>query len=143
MGNFETRNATWCHRIQRIGDNNNDGLRRNGHGLFGGGLNDLIVGQQKIVTAHTRLAGKTGRYDHHVGTGCRRVIVRAGDGDVVAFYRTGLKQVEAFTLRNAFSDVHENDIAQFLLRRPNGTIGAHITGANHCNLISQFRFGPF
>ena len=46
-------------------------------------------------------------------------------------------QVEAFALRDALHDVHEDDVAQFLFRGPDGAVRADITGADDRNFISQ------
>ena len=40
------------------------------------------LGQQKIVTAHTRFASQASGDDHHVGIHSRRVVVGAGDANV-------------------------------------------------------------
>jgi hypothetical protein len=54
----------------------------------------------------------------------------------------GLEQIEPFALRDAFGDVDENDIAQFLLGGPDGTIRANVAGADDGYFISQ-RLSPF
>jgi len=65
------------------------------------------------------------------------IIVGAGYRDVVALDGPRLQQVEPFALRDAFHDVHEDNVAQFLLSRPDGAISADVTGADHRNFVSQ------
>ena len=105
--------------------------------LLGGRLDDFVVGQQKVVAAHAGLAREAGGDDDDVGIGGGRVVVGAGDRDVVAFDGAGLQQVEAFTLRDAFDDVDEHDVAQFFFGGPDGTIRADVTGADDGNFVSH------
>ena len=137
LGNFDTMYATCAMASSGLVTTMMMQLGETATACSVAALDDFVVRQQKIVAAHARLAREPGGDDHDVGIRRGTVIVRAGDGDVVAFHRPGLHQVEAFALRNAFGDVHEDDIAQFLFRRPNGTVGADVTGANDCKLISQ------
>ena len=126
------------HGIQRIGDNNNDGVRRMHNHLFGGRLHYFVVRQQQIVAAHTRLAREPGGNDDDVGTGRGCIFVGSDDVHIETFDRTGLQQIKAFALGNAFGDVDEDDVAQFLLSRPDGTIRAHISGADYGDFLTQF-----
>ena len=125
------------HGVERIGDDDDDGVGRNGGGLFGGGFDDFVVGEQKVVAAHAGFAGEAGGDDDDVGIRGGRVIVGSGDADVVAFDGTGLEEVEPFALRDAFSHVYENDVSEFLFGGPDGTVGADVSGADDGDFISQ------
>ena len=70
------------------------------------------------------------------------VVVGAGDGDVVAFDRTRLEDVEAFTLGDAFHDVDQNHIGEFLEASQVSKRATDLAGADQCNLVS-FRAGDF
>ena len=106
-------------------------------GLLGGRLDDFVVGEQKVVAAHAGLAREAGGDDDDVGIGGGRVVVGAGDHDVVAVDRAGLQKVEAFSLRDAFDDVDEDHIGKFLAGDPHGTIRADITGAYYGDFLSH------
>ena len=72
-----------------------------------------------------------------LAVGC--VVVGARHIDVIALHRPGLQQVEPFALRNAFHDVHEDDVGQFLVGDANCTVRADVTGAHNGDLVSQVR----
>ena len=65
------------------------------------------------------------------------VIVGARDADVVAFDRAGFEQVESLALRNAFHDVHQHDVGQFLVGDAQGAIRADVAGAHYSDFFSQ------
>ena len=92
-------------------------------------LHHLVVGQQKIVAAHARLAREAGRDNDDVGVRRGLVIIGAGDIDVVAFDRARLQHVEAFALGHAFDNIHQHDIGQFFVRDVHSAVGADIAGA--------------
>ena len=71
--------------------------------------------------------------------GIRRglVIVGAGDVDIVALNGTGLEQIEPLALRNAFHDVHQDDIGEFLIGDAQRAIRADVSGAHNCDFFSQ------
>ena len=61
------------------------------------------------------LAGEAGRHDHEVGALGLLVAVRPDDLHVEALDGARLVHVEALALRDAFEDVHEDDVGQVLL----------------------------
>ena len=138
FGEFGNHQCHMRHGIQRIGDHDDNRVGRNGDGLLSGGLDDFVVGEQKIVAAHTRFTGEAGRDDDDIRSGGGGVIVGAGDGNIKAFHGTGLQQVKAFPLGDTFGDVKKDDIAQFLFGGPEGTIGADVAGAYYGDFVSQF-----
>ena len=107
-------------------------------GLFGGGLDHFVIGEQQIVAAHARLAGETGGDDHDVGAGGLFVAVGSGNPHIIAFDRRGFQHVEALALRNAFDDIDQHHVGKLfcgdLLRR----VGAHVARANDCYFPSHF-----
>ena len=125
------------HGIERIGNGDDDCVRRLRNHFLGHFLDDRVILEHEVVAAHAGLTGQACCDDHHVGTGGRAVIVRAGQGYVVTFDRSGLKQVEGLALWNALHEVHEDDVAEFLFGSPYGTVRTDIAGADHGNLISQ------
>src|SRR6185369_17088374 len=92
-----------------------------------------------IVTAHARLAGEPGGDDRDVGIRGGLVLVRTGNADIVALYRTGLEQIKPLALRNTLHNVHEDDIGEFLVGNAHGAIGADVPGTHNCDFLSQNR----
>src|SRR3546814_7878508 len=80
-------------------------------------LHHLQVDAQQVVAAHARLAGDASRDDDHVRAGDVGIIAGSGDLRVKAFDRAALAKVQRLALRDAFDDVEQDDVAQFLDRR--------------------------
>ena len=129
-----------AHGIQRIGNQNQDAIRRILHRLFGGGANHLVVGDQKIVAAHAGFARKSGGDNDDVGIRGGLVAIDARDADVIAFNGTGFQKVEGFPLGNPLHHIHQNHIGQFLLRNAEGAIGADIARAYNSDFFSHRPF---
>ena len=53
---------------------------------------------------------------------------------VEAVDRRGLREVERLALRNAFGDVEQHDVAEFLEADEMGERAADLAGADQCNL---------
>src|SRR5207302_6152985 len=53
-----------------------------------------------------------------------------------------LHQVERFTLRNAFDDVVEDDVAQFLLGGEECQVAADLAGTDEGDLLARHRETP-
>src|SRR5208283_4681393 len=102
------------HRIQRVGDDDENAIGRMLHHLAHHIAHDLVIGVDEVVAAHARLAGNAGGDDHDVRVRGVDVIVGADDERVPLFDGHGLEQVETFALGHAFNDVNEYDVAEFL-----------------------------
>src|SRR5215210_6171765 len=82
-----------AHRVERVGDDDEDRLRRMLYDLFRNAGHDVLVRLEQIVTAHSRLAGAAASYDHHVRACGLLVIVGARYVGVVAEDRATLQDV--------------------------------------------------
>ena len=115
------------HGIERVGNDDQDAIRRVLHDLADHVRHDFIVGVQQVVAAHARLAGDSGGDDHDVGIRGVGVVVGADHVGVPLFDRHGFEQVESLALRDAFDDVNQDDVGEFLRRDPMGSSSAHIS----------------
>ena len=102
------------HRIQWIGDADDERVRRIGLDAFADGLHNLQIDAEQIVAAHPRLAGDTCRDDDDIGAGDIGVIIGALEGDIETFDRAALRQIERLALRHAFDNIEQHDITQSL-----------------------------
>ena len=135
--NFETLICRLRHGVERIGDHDDDAVRRVLGDLLGGGPDDFVIGHQEIVAAHARFAREAGGDDRDIGVRGRLVIVGARDHHVIALNRAGLQQVERLTLRNAFHHVDQDDIGKFFIGNAQRAIRADISGAHNRDFLSQ------
>jgi hypothetical protein len=133
-----------AHRVERVGDDDEDAVGGVAHGLLDDGSDDPCVLRHQVVAAHARLAGEARRDDHDVRAGRIRVVVRAGHARVVADDGGCLGEVEALALRQALHDVDEHDIGESRLGDPLGGRGTDIAGADDGNLVTRHRgWAPF
>ena len=125
------------HRVERVGDADDEGVGRIGGDAFAHGLHDLEVDAQKVVAAHARLARHAGGDDADIRAGdigvgsC--VPLSAG---VEPFGGAGFGDVERLALGGAFGDVEQDDIAQFLERGEMGKRAADLSRADQRDLGS-------
>ena len=117
------------HRVERIGDAYHEGVRRMGLDALAHGLHHLEVDAQQIVAAHARLSGHAGGDDAYVRAGQVGVVAGPLEQGVGAEHRRGLVQVEGLALWDAFDDIDEDYVGQFLGRDPVGGGCAHVAGA--------------
>ena len=83
-----------------------DALAHRGH--------HLQIDAEEIVAAHAGLARHAGGDDHHIGALDVGIGIGALELGVEAFDRAGLREVERLALRQAFDDVEQDDVAEFL-----------------------------
>ena len=102
------------HRVQRVGDADNECVWRVGSNAFANGFHDLQVDSQQVITAHTGLTRNTGSHDAYVCASDFRVVVRAGHGRVEFGGWARFCDIEGLTLRDTFGDVEQDNVAQFL-----------------------------
>ena len=114
------------HGVERIGDDDEDRVRRDRRNLVHHVRHDLVVGVQQVVAAHAGLARDAGGDDDDVGVRGLGVVVRADDVHVALLDRHGFEQVERLALRDAFRDIDQDDVRQFLRGDPVGGGRAYI-----------------
>src|SRR5215208_6423229 len=66
-----------AHRVERVGDDDEDRLRRVPDDLLGNAPHDVLVRLEQVVAAHPRFAGAAARYDDHVRARSLLVIIGA------------------------------------------------------------------
>src|SRR6266852_6641548 len=98
------------HGVERIGDDDEDAVRRVVHDLADHIVHDFVIGIQKVIAAHSGLARNSGGDDDDVGIGGVGVVVRANDVGIALLDRHGLEQVETLSLGNTLDDVDEDDV---------------------------------
>ena len=118
------------HGVERIGDADDEGLRRVFLDAGADLLHHLEVDLEQVVAAHARLARHAGGDDADVGALDGGVARRAGELGVEAGDRRGLGDVERLALGHAFDDVEEDDVAEFLEADEMGERAADLTGAD-------------
>ena len=124
------------HRVERIGDADDEGVGSILLDALAHRLHDLEVDAQQVIAAHARLARDAGGDDDDVRAFDVLVIIGARDDSVETFDRPALRQVQRLALRNALGDVEEDDVAQFLLRRQMGERTADIASADQRYLLT-------
>ena len=97
-----------AHHVEGIGDDHDDGLRRDPGDLLRHRAHDAGVGLDQVVPAHPRLPGDPGRNDEHVRASGLVVAVAADDPGVEALDGSRLPLVEPLALRHAVHDVHHD-----------------------------------
>jgi hypothetical protein len=124
------------HGVQRVRDADHEGVGTVLLDALAGGLHDLGVGVQEVVSAHARPARDAGGDDHHVGALDRRVGVGAGHLGVEPLDRRGLREVERLALGNALDDIEEGNVAQLLEAGQQCQSAADLPGADQRDLIA-------
>jgi hypothetical protein len=125
------------HRVERVGDADNEGVRGMLLDALADGLHDLEVDAEQIVAAHARLARHAGGDDDHIGAGDVGIVVRALEIGVEALDWTALRNVESLALRNALGDVEQDDVAHFLLCGEVGQRAADHAGADEGDFLAS------
>jgi hypothetical protein len=124
------------HRVERVGDADDEGVG----GVFLDARADLFhhlqVDAEKVVAAHAGLARHAGGDDAHIRALDPLVGIGAGERRVEAVDRRGFRDVEALALRNAFRDVEQDDVAQFLQADHVSERSADHAGTDECNLVA-------
>ena len=102
------------HRIQRVGDADNEGVGRVGSNAFANGFHDLKVDAQKVITAHAGFARNTSGHDAHVGACDIRVIRGTLHIGIKAFGGTRFGNIQRLALGQTIRNVEQDNVAQFL-----------------------------
>ena len=126
-----------AHRVERVGDDDDDRVGRHG-GRAPARRAPTIPAF--VASRSSRLIpgfrGDARGHDDDVRAGGVRVVVGAGDPRVVADDRGRLGEVEALALGQALDDVHEHDVGQPGLRDALGGGGADVPGADDGDLVA-------
>ena len=127
------------HRVERIGDNDDDGVWRGRGDVVGHVGDDLLVDTDQIFAGHARLASHPGGDNDDVAVLDVGVVGGAGHFGVVAQHRAGFGQVEGLALGHVLSgrDVEQDDIAKLAFSKPVGGGGADKSGADDGDLVSH------
>ncbi|MGY4381359.1 hypothetical protein ACVWZ3_008998 [Bradyrhizobium sp. i1.3.6] len=125
------------HRVERVGDADDEGV--GGVFLDAGAdlLHDLQVDGEEIVAAHAGLARHAGGDDADFGVVEGFVRIGAGVVRVKTVDRRGLGDVERLALRHALGDVEHHHVAQFFQADEMSQRSADLTGANQSNLVAR------
>ena len=114
------------HRVERVGDGNDDRVRRVLHQLRRDALHDVEVVAHQVVAAHRGGARLARRDDNDVGVRGIGVILGADHIGVAFLDRHGFQQVQTFALGHAFNDVDQYDIREFFGSDPVSRSGAYV-----------------
>ena len=128
-----------AHGIERVGDHDQDRVRREAHGLLHHRPHDPRVLRQEIVPTHARLPRQPRGHDNDIGAGRIGVIVRAEDPCIVADHRRRLGEIQALARRQPFDDVDQHEVGQARLGDALGGRCAHVPGADHGDLVACHR----
>uniref|UniRef100_E6QN76 Uncharacterized protein n=1 Tax=mine drainage metagenome TaxID=410659 RepID=E6QN76_9ZZZZ len=125
------------HSVEGVGDDDEDGLGRLGDDFRDHVGHDLVVGVEQVVAAHSGLAGQASGDNNDVGVGGLGIVVGAGDVYVAFFDGHGFEQVESLALWDAFGDVDENDVGEFLGGDPVRGGGANVACAYDADFFTH------
>ena len=125
------------HRIERIGDADDEGVGRIFLDAGADLAHDLEIDVEQIVAAHARLARHAGGDDAHIGAFDGIVAVGAGELGVEIVDRRGLGDVERLALRDALHDVEHHDVAELFEADEMGERAADLAGADQRNLVTR------
>ena len=114
------------HGVERIGNDDQNAVGRMLHHLADDRFHDVVVRVEQVVAAHAGLARDAGGDDDDVGVRGVFVVVGAADVGVALLDGHGFEQIESFALRDAFDDVDENDVGEFLGGDPVGGRCAYV-----------------
>jgi hypothetical protein len=132
------------HRVERVRDHDDEGVRGVLLDALGHRRHDLRVHRDEVVAAHARLAGKPGRHDDDVRALDVLVAVRALELHVEAVDRRGLGDVEGLALGQPLDDVEQDHVAELAERAELSEDAADLPAADECNLrSSHFRLLPW
>ena len=129
------------HRVQGVGEDDYDRVRRVPDRLLGDRPYDPFVRRHEIVAAHPGLAGNACGDDHDVRAGGRVVAVRSRDGWLIPEYGRRLVEVEGDALREVLDDVDEDDVRVVAPRELLGDRASRQPGADDRDLVSH-AFSP-
>src|SRR5262249_28022118 len=125
------------HGVERVGDANDEGLRRVFAQAGADLLHDLEVDFEEIVAAHAWFARHAGGDDYDVGILQFGIFVGALEFRDVTFDRRGLGEVERLALGDAVYHVEQHDLAKLPEPGEMGKRSADLTRADQRNSITR------
>ncbi len=126
-----------AHRVERVGDDDQDRVRGMLGRLLHDGADDARVLGQQVITAHPGLTSEAGGDDHDVRVCGVGVVVGARDPGVVPDDRRRLGQVERLALREPLDDVDQDHVGQACLGDPLCGRRADIAGPDDGDLVAS------
>ena len=123
------------HRVQGIGDADDEAVRRVRLDALADRLHDLQIDAEQVVAAHAGLAGDAGGDDANVRVGDVGIVAGALELDVIALDGPGLRQVQRLAFGNALGDVEQDDVAHLADRGEVGQRAADHAGANQGDFL--------
>src|SRR5215813_5612257 len=127
------------HGIERIGDDDDEGVRRVLPDALADGVDDPGIDADQVVAAHAWLARHARRDDDDVGTLDVLVVGGAAVLGVEAYDGAELGDVEGLALGDALGvgNVEQDDVAQFLLAGQQRERTANLSGADQRDLLAS------
>jgi hypothetical protein len=132
-----------AHRIERVGDDDQDRVRAIFCNFRGHVRNDLFVDLDQFVAAgefarHRVFLARDARRDHDdIGVCCCFVAVRSHNIDIEADHRPGFEQVQRFTLRDALYHVYQYHVRDFADRHPCRQRRTNISCADNRDFLAR------
>ena len=124
-----------AHGVQRVGDDDQDGVRRMLDDLLRYAGDDVLVGLEQVVAAHPRLAGAAAGDDDDVRVGgTLRSRSCPFTTESKPMYRAALQHVERLALGETLYDVYEDHVGVVALREPLGRRAPDVARAYDRNL---------
>ena len=123
------------HYIERVADDDDNGIRCIGFDCVRDATNDTGVNLQQIVTTHAGLAGNAAGNDNNITAFDVGGIIGAGDLGIETFEHGGFHHVECLALRQTFDDVNHRDIGDFFFGNPLCGGGADKAGTEDSNFV--------
>jgi hypothetical protein len=132
------------HRIERVGDDDDEGIRRVLLDALADRIDDLGIDADQVVAGHAGLARHAGGDDDDVRALDVLVVRRAAVPGVEALDRAELGDVERLALGGAFGggNVEQDDVAQFLLAGEQRERAANLSGADQRDLLASHAKTP-
>jgi hypothetical protein len=125
------------HRVQRVRDDDDEGVGRLGLQVLPDVADDLEVDRKQVVARHAGLARHARGDDDDVRAGDVVPARRAGDACVAAQHGAVLLEVERLALRepDLLGDVEEHDVAELASCRQRGQLTTDVPSADQSNLV--------
>ena len=124
-----------AHRVERVGDDDQDRVRRAGQDLANDVSDDALIGRDQIVPAHSGLPRHPRRDDDDFGPGRCLVGVGASHPRVEPLDGSRLEDVEGLSLRDTGDDVDQDDVGDLFLDDPLRHGGADVAGPDHRDFL--------
>src|SRR5581483_2262967 len=125
-----------AHRVERIRNNDENGIRRTLDAFIDNFADNVRVRFQQVIAAHSRFARQAGSDDYHIRVGGFFVTISASQAHIEPLDRRSFRQIERFALRYALDDIDQDYVAEFFRGEPVRRGRADVAGAHNCNFLS-------